>query len=150
MIQLISKNLFGNLQINTPNFEGAYSGLIFDTDFTNTDLQAGNCRIQIPMLDPKFVWPESPYPGAWSPPNGTKVSVVFNLESSLPVIIGYLGHSTGYFRSGVGAPSADIGNIGDYYIDTASKTFYGPKKFTRSGSPPSIITTVVWGTGIPL
>lgn len=38
--------------------------------------------------------------------------------------------------TGSGAPALTIGNVGDYYIDSASKLLYGPK------------TAVSWGTGV--
>lgn len=41
--------------------------------------------------------------------------------------------------SGTGAPSAGLGNNGDYYIDTAAKTVYGPKASGAWGSATNIV-----------
>jgi hypothetical protein len=42
-------------------------------------------------------------------------------------------------QSGVGAPSGALGSNGDYYINTASTTLYGPKTAGSWGSPVSLI-----------
>jgi hypothetical protein len=52
--------------------------------------------------------------------------------------IGATGASGKTILSGSGAPSIIIGTDGDYYLDTTSSIFYGPK------------TTGVWGSGISL
>ncbi len=43
------------------------------------------------------------------------------------------GNNGATILSGSGAPAADAGNIGDFYMDTATSTIYGPK--TESGWP---------------
>lgn len=40
--------------------------------------------------------------------------------------------------SGNGAPSANIGNTGDYYLDKSTGNFYGPKSTSGWGSPVSL------------
>ena len=42
-------------------------------------------------------------------------------------------------RSGSGAPSAGLGVDGDFYIDTAADTIYGPKTSGSWGSPRSLV-----------
>lgn len=41
--------------------------------------------------------------------------------------------------SGTGAPASSLGTNGDYYIDTAANTIYGPKASGAWGSPTSIV-----------
>jgi len=53
--------------------------------------------------------------------------------SQLPTNIGNSG-----LKNGSGAPTSDIGNDGDFYIDTAADVLYGPK------------TSGAWGTGVSL
>jgi len=42
-------------------------------------------------------------------------------------------------RSGSGAPSAGLGVDGDFYINTAANTIYGPKASGAWGSPTSLV-----------
>ena len=49
------------------------------------------------------------------------------------------GDAGSMVRSGVGAPSSSLGNNGDFYLDTASYNFYGPKTAGAWGSPVSLI-----------
>jgi hypothetical protein len=42
-------------------------------------------------------------------------------------------------RSGSGAPSAGLGVDGDFYIDTAADTIYGPKASGSWGSPTTLV-----------
>jgi integrin beta 8 len=42
-------------------------------------------------------------------------------------------------RNGSGAPSAGLGVNGDFYIDTAANTIYGPKTAGAWGSPISLV-----------
>ena len=41
--------------------------------------------------------------------------------------------------SGVGAPTADLGTVGDFYLDSNSHQIYGPKTLAGWGSPTSLI-----------
>ena len=41
--------------------------------------------------------------------------------------------------SGVGAPTADLGTVGDFYLDSSSHQIYGPKTLVGWGSPTSLI-----------
>ena len=62
-------------------------------------------------------------------------------------------------RSGSGAPAGGLGVDGDFYINTAASTIYGPKASGAWGSPTSIVgpqgnagtagNTVLNGTGAP-
>jgi hypothetical protein len=51
-------------------------------------------------------------------------------------------------RSGSGAPSAGLGVDGDFYIDTAADTIYGPKDSGSWGSPTSLVGPT--GPAVPL
>ena len=42
-------------------------------------------------------------------------------------------------RNGAGAPSSGLGVDGDFYIDTAANTIYGPKTGGAWGSPTSLV-----------
>ena len=51
-----------------------------------------------------------------------------------------LGTNGNTVKNGVGVPAVSIGNIGDFFIDTTNKRFYGPK--TSAGWPASFVSVV--------
>lgn len=51
-------------------------------------------------------------------------------------------------RSGSGAPSSGLGVDGDFYINTAANTIYGPKTGGAWGSPTSLVGPT-GGVGAP-
>lgn len=76
------------------------------------------------------------------------VSKTYILQGSNPAVLsnwielassgGGSGGTTNTILNGTGVPSNSVGNNGDFYIDTATTTLYGPK------------SAGVWGTGIAL
>jgi len=50
-----------------------------------------------------------------------------------------------------GAPSNDLGNIGDYYIDSDTKNFYGPKTSSGWGQPVFVLggNSIIVGSTVP-
>lgn len=49
------------------------------------------------------------------------------------------GSSANTIRNGSGAPSSGLGSDGDFYINTAANTIYGPKTAGAWGSPTSLV-----------
>lgn len=72
--------------------------------------------------------------------NATAVINGISPSQTLDLVIpqGLPGRDGNTILNGSGAPTVDIGVDNDYYIDTTTTTFYGPK------------TNGEWGTGIPL
>lgn len=89
---------------------------------------------------------------------GSNVTIVRGLDG-ITINAATSGGSTNTILNGSGAPGSGLGNNGDFYIDTAANTIYGPKTSGAWGSPTSIVGTngtngtngSVWytGSGVP-
>jgi len=64
---------------------------------------------------------------------GPKTAEGWGTPLNLKGAPGIAGQSGSKIHSGNGAPAADKGNVGDWYIDTVNKRLYGPK--TATGWP---------------
>jgi hypothetical protein len=79
------------------------------------------------------------------------VKVTENINKVTISSVGVQGPKGTEIHQGIGGPTNSIGVIGDYYIDTATKEFYGPKTASGWGSPDFIMggNALTVGSGNP-
>ncbi|MEI6713570.1 MAG: DNRLRE domain-containing protein [Verrucomicrobiota bacterium] len=66
-------------------------------------------------------------PRGFAGPQGPVGEVGPRGESGAPGVDGLSGENGHSILSGFGEPNADLGSVGDHYVDRTSLTFYGPK-----------------------
>jgi hypothetical protein len=134
-LQAIVKTQMGGVLTASPANSGMFYAIVVDTDETNASLAPGTMRVNIPQVNGQQPYPPMPYPGAIAPPAGTVVVVAFSGFGPVPLALGFIGWQGNEFRLGFGVPDAELGYIGDVYLDVTDSIIYGPKSDTG------------WGTG---
>ena len=124
LVQKMLKQHYGFTYVDAPQHQGSHYATVIDTDLTNPSVSKGNMRLTIPSLGPNNVWKEIPYIGEVAPPNNTTVVVGFDHESRRPVHHGYIGFHPCQTRFGAGAPSSNLGHVGDVYINISNAMIY--------------------------
>ncbi len=67
----------GVMRTPAEQFSGIFDAKILDTDHTNANLPAGNCRVTVPAYNSTIAFGPILYPGNVAPPDGTLCEVGF-------------------------------------------------------------------------